>query len=486
MKHKLLLFILFLCSAAFAQEPVYQVFDVDSAAQPRGGMVYLNTFLQANLRKPTPVEAKGLGGRVIVSGIVEADGRITDAKVAAGKVPELDREAVRVFSLFNAWQPALKGGKAVRQQVSIPITFKPNPPFAYAEGARIDYFDADHKPVEEGSEQARYKQVSPMDTNGLPTGDIVIYKGKDTKWKEDFRLRIVRNKSTQSNGRARQVYTVGYVNEYERWQGRVFNVDAAGALISQEYYENGQSMGSRTNIQYHANGSVAQLAQAVDDRRSLTSWYSNGQIKQIWTVDEKPLTANSPEQVAAHWDSTGRQLVNNGTGHAYYSEIVQSLADTTQQTRYDEEGSYKDGLWQGIWTGRYADGSYFYEEHYDKGVCQGGKAVTADHDTIHYTVRDQQPEFVGGLPGLGQFLMQNLRYPIDAQRARAQGKVLVSFVVCTDGTLCDYEVVKRVNPSLDQEAVRVVKAMSGQWKPGVQRGRKVRVKYSLPVNFTLE
>ena len=87
--------------------------------------------------------------------------------------------------------------------------------------------------------------------------------------------------------------------------------------------------------------------------------------------------------------------------------------------------------------------------------------------------------------GLGQFLMQTLRYPADAQRARAQGRVFVSFVVCTDGTLCDYEVKQSVHPDLDREAVRVVKAMSGNWKPGVQRGQKVRTTYNLPINFTL-
>jgi TonB family protein len=145
-----------------------------------------------------------------------------------------------------------------------------------------------------------------------------------------------------------------------------------------------------------------------------------------------------------------------------------------------------NGFKQGIWTGRYADGSHFYEELYDKGVCRQGKAITADSDTLTYTTPQQQPEFKGGMPGLGQFLSRNLRYPVEAQRARVQGRVFVSFVVCTDGTLCDYEVLKGLDPSIDQEAVRVVKAMSGYWKPGSQRGKKVRVKYNLPINFSLQ
>lgn len=484
MKTQILLCLLFLCSSVFAQQPVYQPFEVDSAAQPRGGIGYLTAFLQTNLRKPVPAEAKGIGGRVIVSAIVEVDGRVTDVKVTQNKFPELSPEAGRVFGLFNAWQPALKAGKAVRQQVSFPVTFKPNTPFVYADGARISYFDADQKPVADGSEAVRFKQVSPMDTNGLPTGDIIVYKAKGTNWKEDFRLRLIRIKNTQRNGWGRPVYLIGHQSDYKQWEGTVFTVDDAGALVSRAEYEGGRGTGS--SVTYHANGAVAEIAEVVDGRKTLTSWHPNGQISQVWTVGTVPLAANTPEQVTAHWDSTGRLLVDKGNGRAFYAETVSSLADTTQLTRYEERGTYEDGLKQGVWTGRYADNSYFYEERYDKGICQGGKSITAGEDTVRYSVRDQQPEFIGGMPGLSKFLAQTIRYPADAQRARAQGRVFVSFVVCTDGTLCDYEVLKGVDPSLDQEAVRVVKAMNGQWKPGVQRGRKVKVKYNLPLNFTLE
>ena len=81
----------------------------------------------------------------------------------------------------------------------------------------------------------------------------------------------------------------------------------------------------------------------------------------------------------------------------------------------------------------------------------------------------------------------NIRYPIDAQRQRAQGRVFISFVVCEDGSLCEHDVIKSAgNRDLDQEALRIVKQMKNVWTPGEIRGRKVRVKYNLPVNFTLE
>jgi TonB family protein len=485
MKNQLLFLILIFCVPAFAQETVHQPFETDSAAQPRGGVPYLNTFLQANLRKPILIQSKGLGGRVVVSGIVETDGHVTDVKTTPTKFPELDREAVRVFRLFNAWQPAQKGGKAVRQQINFPVIFKPNLPFVYADGAQISYYDADRKPVTEGSEQVRYKQVSPVDTNGVPNGDKIVYKVKGTGWKEEYRLPLVRSKSEALSPRHKPVYLIGYRNEDKLWQGDVFGVDDAGTLVSQTYYDNGKIIGLTAT--YHANGLVAERTEIVDGKKASTSWYPNGQVKQVWTAnDPKLMSVSNPDQVIAFWDSTGQSLIRGGNGRAIYTEMRKSHSDTTRQTPYVEQGLYVNGFKQGVWTGHYADGSYFYEEQYDKGVCQGGKARTAGSDTVRYATQMEQPEFKGGMQGLGQFLAQNLRYPADAQRARAQGKVFVSFVVCTDGTLCDYEVMKSAHPELDQEAVRVVKAMSGRWKSGTQRGQKVRVKYNLPINFTLQ
>ncbi len=468
-----------------AQQPTYQDFETDSAAEPHGGIAYLNTFLQTNLRKPTSVAAKGFGGRVIVKGIVETDGRVSDVTVAQSLHSELNQEAIRVFSRFHAWKPARKGGQVVRQVVNLPVTFKPNAPFTYANGIQTDYFGADRTPVTD-STQARYKKASPMDERGLPTGDVIVYERKRSGWKETNRLPLVRLKGWQGSSAGQPLYLIGNQDAGKQWQDAVHSVDEAGNLFHQTEYENG--MPSGFNITYHANGLVEQITGKENETRfATTSWYANGQMKESSSVDQtRGATFGAVQHVTLVWDSTGRQLVRDGNGRAVYTELMQSYRDTAQRTPYREEGLYEGGLKQGTWTGRYADGSYFYEERYDKGICQSGKAITAGQDTVRYTTVEQQPEFAGGMPKLGQFLAQNLRYPADAQRARAQGRVFVSFVVCQDGTLCDYEVIKSVQSELDKEALRVVKAMSGRWKPGSQRGQAVRVKYNLPINFTLE
>lgn len=102
-----------------------------------------------------------------------------------------------------------------------------------------------------------------------------------------------------------------------------------------------------------------------------------------------------------------------------------------------------------------------------------------------FTIVEQQPEFPGGMGALGQFLGKNIRYPAAAQRANISGRVFVSFVVNTDGSIQDVAVLKGLGFGTDEEAIRVVKSMP-KWRPGKQSGRAVRVKYNLPINFTLE
>ena len=475
---------LLLSTCAFAQEPVYQNFEADSVAQPRGGIAFFNSFLQNNLRKPVEAEAKGVGGRVILSAIVEPDGRVSNVKLMQSFRPDCDREALRVFSLFNAWQPAYKGGKAVRQSVTMPVTFKPNTPYRYANGARISYYDAKQNLLPDSSDKAEFKQLTPLDTNGLPSGNIIVYQRKRQEWKESHVLPFVRKKTDRPTPSGKPIFMQGMKQADGQWQDWVVDIDADGKLVGKAFYENSKRV--NYELTYHPNGVVALRTDYGEQENKLSSWYANGQVKQIWVVaEQKAMVVNKPEQVTAFWDSTGRQLVRQGNGTAVYREPVRSRADPARQTYFIEQGLYAEGIKQGIWTGRYADGSYFYQEQYQNGVFQGGKARTAGSDTVRYAVREQQPEFKGGMPGLGQFLAQNLRYPPDAQRASAQGKVFISFVVCTDGSLCDYEVIKGVHPDLDKEALRVVQQMNGRWTPGVQRGQAVRVKYNMPINFTL-
>ena len=98
----------------------------------------------------------------------------------------------------------------------------------------------------------------------------------------------------------------------------------------------------------------------------------------------------------------------------------------------------------------------------------------------------QMPEFPGGQNALAEYLSANVKYPKIAQENSIQGRVIVQFVVAKDGKIENVEVVRTGgDPSLDREAVRVIKSMP-RWQPGKQRGKLVRVKYTVPVNFRLQ
>jgi TonB family protein len=106
-------------------------------------------------------------------------------------------------------------------------------------------------------------------------------------------------------------------------------------------------------------------------------------------------------------------------------------------------------------------------------------------DDVVFMVVEKMPQFPGGDSELFKFLSQNIKYPVEAQKAGIQGRVICQFVVQKDGTISNVEVVRSVDPNLDAEAVRVIKAMP-EWQPGEQRGKKVSVEYTLPINFKLD
>ena len=105
-------------------------------------------------------------------------------------------------------------------------------------------------------------------------------------------------------------------------------------------------------------------------------------------------------------------------------------------------------------------------------------------DDTPFQVVEDQPEFPGGTAALMEYLRKNIKYPAVCRENNIQGKVIVTFIVNKDGAIVEPEVIKGVNPSLDKEALRVISTMPN-WKPGYQRGKAVRVRYSVPVNFRL-
>ena len=116
-------------------------------------------------------------------------------------------------------------------------------------------------------------------------------------------------------------------------------------------------------------------------------------------------------------------------------------------------------------------------------VPEMGEVGNPEHDV--YQIVEQMPEFPNGQEALMLYIAEQVKYPAEAKKAGAYGRVFIGFIVEPDGSLSDFKVLRGIGYGCDEEALRVVKSMP-KWQPGMHRGKAVRVQYLVPVNFKLD
>ena len=117
-------------------------------------------------------------------------------------------------------------------------------------------------------------------------------------------------------------------------------------------------------------------------------------------------------------------------------------------------------------------------------VGYASKQAPTEEDPV-FEVVENMPEFAGGMGGLMQYLSKNIKYPVEAQKAGIQGRVIMQVIIDKNGNVTNPKVTQPVDPLLDTEAIRVTASMP-KWKPGTQRGMPVNVKYTFPIVFRLQ
>jgi TonB family protein len=120
----------------------------------------------------------------------------------------------------------------------------------------------------------------------------------------------------------------------------------------------------------------------------------------------------------------------------------------------------------------------------DGNTSQQGNSIKTPSDDVIFTIVEQMPQFPGGGKALNEYLSENIRYPIEAQKAKTQGMVICQFIIEPNGKISNVTIVRSIDKYLDNEVIRLIESMPN-WQPGIQRGIPVRVKYTLPVNFKL-
>jgi TonB family protein len=483
MKSLSLLVLSLLCSVSVAfSQKIYQSFEVTTPAEPTGGAPLLNQFISSNLQVPVQTMLKGKSAAVYVKGVVELDGTLGEITILKPGDALNDSEAIRVVKLYKAWKPAVVEGEKVRQSVHVPVVFKSEPLKNYDPTEKVinDYFDKTWKPTEDEASY-HFKVSTPLDDFGFINGPVV-YKEKSKKgWDEKHSIELKKEEiwyKLWEAGAPDSVQAIQTTLEDKKLNTTLLKMTRQldGKLLA---YSQFTSLGKPiVSKRFHFNGAIKSIRYINSESESETQWYPNG---QLLSMIEFPAQSNPAGKmlIAEFWDEKGNRMIDRGNGTG------KLIFESYKNEPLFEEGQVKDGLKTGVWTGKLKDGTILFEENFEQGEIINGISYM-DGQKIAYSKSYINAEFNGGLPGMYQFLSKNMKYPKDAAKEGVSGKVFVSFTVCEDGTLCDYEVIKPLYESMDEEALRVVKEMSGKWQPGWKRGKKVRVKYNLPISFQLE
>jgi TonB family protein len=288
-----------------------------------------------------------------------------------------------------------------------------------------------------------------------------------------------------------------YVNQPDSaYYTRVVNQPDSGSVLFNvtEYYKNGNRklVGKSTvtdpptyetqRVTYYESGLRQNLSTFSKGHKVGNSYeyFPNGKLYRAIKFPDVPgeKSFESQYDIIASFDSLGVACVKDGEGnYKGYSDNFKYVEET---------GNVHNGKREGIWTGETKGIHSTFTETYKNGELISGISVNDKNESFKYTGnRGNPPAFKGGYGAFGQYLNNNIVYPIYARKNIIEGRVILTFVVEKDGKINDIKVMKSVDPVLDTEAVRVL-SKSPKWIPGTIMGQPVRVVYSIPVNFALK
>ena len=219
----------------------------------------------------------------------------------------------------------------------------------------------------------------------------------------------------------------------------------------------------------------AEANKKVENTQAVELAKLNTEKKKEAKVEKKEIIRQEPEKVV--------------------EQVKSSVKFTAPIIKKDEEVKEEDEIkLDEVQKSDKAVGAFTVEGNDEVGgaVLKAKEEIAAPEPPKHvveetkiFTVVEQMPMYPGGDAALMGYLRDNIHYPTVAAENGVQGRVVVGFVVERDGSITDVKVLRSVDPSLDREAMRVVKSMP-RWTPGKQNGSAVRVKYQVPVTFRLQ
>ncbi len=230
------------------------------------------------------------------------------------------------------------------------------------------------------------------------------------------------------------------------------------------YYENGNKMWEGDFYKFSYVGTV--------------KWFYKNGFEKVELLFDSSKATKHRMRVINYKDSVGNVQVENRNGMCKRCEL-----EVFSRKPYFETGKIVNGLKSGEWSGVNQKGDVTYLETYNDGILVSG---THNYEGQNYTYTELLINAVppNGMQEIYKLIAAKMRYPKSARRHGIEGKVFVQFVIDKDGSIIDAKVIKGIDPECDNEALNAVKSFP-KWIPGYQRGRPVKQRYTLPIQFKL-
>ena len=244
-------------------------------------------------------------------------------------------------------------------------------------------------------------------------------------------------------------------------------------ILQMEGYSKTKDGGAKEGefVFYYENGNIKNKSFYRKSRLSGTyeEWYENGVKKSEGEHFESIRGFNSNYKINQYWNPDGKQTVKDGDG------VFEIKTD-----KFSDKGTIKNGLKEGEWIGTYGS-NCIYIEKYKEGEIVSGSSTDAEGKQYSYTELEKKPEPIRGINDFYKHIGTTFKIPKEYKSVN--GKIFTTFIVDKNGEIVEPKTIKSLNPTLDQEAIRVIKSYE-KWIPAKQRGQYVRVLYSLPITLS--
>ncbi|MES2812553.1 MAG: TonB family protein [Bacteroidota bacterium] len=255
---------------------------------------------------------------------------------------------------------------------------------------------------------------------------------------------------------------------------------------STEFFESGQKKSEfnpntdkndiSTQISWFENGNLESEIKTNEKTKigTETNYYEDGTIQSIWEFDYSNYNNERNRKIIQFWDKNKKHLVKDGNG-------IYLLERKNVKIKGTVKNYYKDG----DWTEEYFQSHSIIIEKYDNGNFIIGKRKESDGSEIEYTEIEKQPSPRKGYQDFYKYIGSSFKYSDEAVKNKVNGRIFIEFVIEKDGKIIDVKLVRGLGYGLDEEAIRVISNYEN-WIPGQQKGKNVRVRYSVPIMISLK